>query len=234
MIVLFDLGNTLAAYYRRDEFRPILERAVAGALDELRARHLPTVEYDSALEAALAENREAGDLRVRPMADRLARIFALPLPADLGQALCERFLAPIFEEGRLYEDTLPALERLRLAGHRTGIVSNTPWGSPPALWRGELQRLGLMDRVDSVVFCGDVGWRKPAPRIFEHAARQIGVSCSECLFVGDDPEWDIAGSAAVGMRAVLIDRANRFPAHRGKRITDLEGIFGILGQSTMR
>jgi len=35
--VLFDLGNTLAAYYRRDEFQPILERAVDNVLTELRA-----------------------------------------------------------------------------------------------------------------------------------------------------------------------------------------------------
>ena len=35
--VLFDVGNTLAAYYRREEFLPILDRAVARTSARLRA-----------------------------------------------------------------------------------------------------------------------------------------------------------------------------------------------------
>jgi len=51
-----------------------------------------------------------------------------------------------------------------LRGYRTGIISNLPWGSPPALWREEVGRLGVAGEVDEVVFCGDAGYRKPAPR----------------------------------------------------------------------
>jgi FMN phosphatase YigB (HAD superfamily) len=28
-----------------------------------------------------------------------------------------------------------------------------------------------------------------------------------CLFVGDDPRWDLVGPRALGMQALLIDRA---------------------------
>ena len=28
----------------------------------------------------------------------------------------------------------------------------------------------------------------------------------QCLFVGDDPKWDLAGPRAMGIEAVLIDR----------------------------
>jgi hypothetical protein len=37
--VLFDLGNTLAAYYRRDEFQPILERALDNVRGAAHARY---------------------------------------------------------------------------------------------------------------------------------------------------------------------------------------------------
>ena len=87
-----------------------------------------------------------------------------------------------------------------------GILSNTPWGSPAEPWREELARHGLLDAVDAGVFCRDVGWRKSDPRPFEFICRTLGVRPASCLFVGDDPRWDLAGARAVGMDARLIDR----------------------------
>lgn len=221
--VLFDLGNTLAAYYHRGEFRPVLARAVAGTAARLRAAGIPTAAADTLLARALRENREAPDHRFAPLRDRLARIFDLQpdAVAGFGEELCREFLGPIFAMGRVYGDVPSLLTTLRARGHRTAIVSNTPWGSPPDLWRTELERLGLSRLVDAVVLCGDVGWRKPAPPIFERAAAAVGARCDECVFVGDDPEWDVAGSTGVGMRAVLIDRDDRFPVHTGARIRSL-------------
>ena len=78
------------------------------------------------------------------------------------------------------------------------------------------------------MFCGDVGWRKPSPRIFEHAAARLGIACGQCLFVGDEPEWDVAGSGAVGMRPVLIDRDGRHSTHPGERIGGLHELLGSI------
>ena len=234
--VLFDLGNTLAAYYRSDEFAPILEEAVDGMLAELKAHDLAPESPNVVMERAIAENRESADCRVTPLAGRLERIFGLSFAghAGLESLLCERFLAPICRRGRLYDDTLALLDTLRRDGFPVGVVSNTPWGSPSALWRRELSRLGLEGSLDAVVFCGDVGWRKPAPQIFEHAAPAVGREPRLCLFVGDDPEWDMAGSEAAGMRAVLIDRDGRFPDYGGDRIESLSGILGLLQPDSPR
>jgi putative hydrolase of the HAD superfamily len=57
------------------------------------------------------------------------------------------------------------------------------------------------------VFCRDVGWRKPAPHIFTYALNQLQVEPEQCLFVGDNPLWDIQGPQQVGIQAVLLDRA---------------------------
>jgi len=70
-----------------------------------------------------------------------------------------------------------------------------------------LDRLGLAELFDAVVFCGDAGWRKPDPRPFLMAAEKLGVGPSSCLFVGDRPDWDLRGARAAGMEAVLIDRS---------------------------
>jgi putative hydrolase of the HAD superfamily len=87
------------------------------------------------------------------------------------------------------------------------LVSNTTWGSPSVLWREEIARHGLIDFFDVVVFCRDVGWRKPARAIFEHTLAELAVSPDACLFVGDDPRWDVAGPRACGIEAILVDRA---------------------------
>jgi putative hydrolase of the HAD superfamily len=228
--VLFDLGNTLAAYYRRDEFAPILERAVAGAREYLLGVGHAVDAFEPALARAIAENREAADFRFAPLADRLARIFDLGSEARvrIEAELCARFLEPIFAVGRVYPEVLTTLARLRADGFRTAIVSNAPWGSPPQLWRRELARLGLADSVDAVVLCGDVGWRKPARPIFEHACERLGVRSEECWFVGDELDWDVAGSAAVGMHPVLIDRGSRHPTFAGLRIRNLDELLSLL------
>ena len=48
--------------------------------------------------------------------------------------------------------------------------------------------------------------RKPARPIFQLAVTQLQVEPQECLFVGDDPRWDLAGPQAIGMDTCLIDR----------------------------
>ena len=206
--VLFDLGNTLVGYYGRADFPAILEQAIAGVQAYLRQRGLLDTPPQDLWQRVQDENREAVDHRVRPLEGRLARIFGLdPVPAtDVILAMCRCFLQPIFARACLYEDTLPVLRRLRAAGCRIAVVSNSPWGSPAELWREELERLGLRAHVDAAVFCGDVGWRKPARQIFEFTLEKLQARPEQCLFVGDDPRWDLVGPQALGMEAVLIDR----------------------------
>ena len=83
-------------------------------------------------------------------------------------------------------------------------MSNTPWGSPAASWKEELARHGLLDQVDAVVFCVDVGWRKPHPAPFQRALTRLEVPASEAIFVGDDPRWDVLGAESVGLHPLLL------------------------------
>lgn len=196
--VLFDLGGTLVRYYSRGEFPTLLEQAAL--------LHLPGEEVRR---RAGEENQEASDFRVRPLEERLARIFRLGESETSGErleALCRCFMRPILTLARRYDDTLPNLRRLRTEGYRVAIVSNTSWGSPAWLWREEIARHGLAEWIDATVFCRDVGWRKPAPQIFTFALEQVEARPEESLFVGDDYRWDVAGPRAVGIEAVLIDR----------------------------
>jgi len=206
--ILFDLGNTLVSYFDRAEFPAILRAGILGVQDYLQEQGLLRVDLETMWHGVRAEDHEAEDHRVRPLEGRLARIFQLEPDqvAAVEAETCRRFTAPIFARGRCYEDTLPTLQALRAGGYRLAIVSNTPWGSPGALWREELKRLGLDQWLNAVVFCTDARVRKPARPIFQLAVAQLQVEPQECLFVGDDPRWDLAGPRAMGMDTCLIDR----------------------------
>lgn len=221
--ILFDLGNTLVAYYRKDEFAPILRRAVMSVIAVLQRCDMVVPSVDAAMQAALAENSEAADHRFSPLMPRLQRIFNLPvhLAQSFEESLAAAFMEPIFATARVYEDTIPVLDALRHLGIKTAIVSNSPWGSTSTLWQLELARLDLRSRVDAAVFCGDVGWRKPALPIFQHAAALLQEKPEHCVFCGDDPDWDIRGSRAAGMKPLLLDRVGMHAGYIGDRIVSL-------------
>ncbi len=50
---------------------------------------------------------------------------------------------------------------------------------------------------------------KPEPLLFEMALEKLGVDPGDCLMVGDRPDTDIAGAAAIGMKTALV-RTGRF------------------------
>ena len=206
--VLFDLGGTLVQYFERSEWPGILGEGIAAVEKYLRSNGLPVPPPEVRSGRVAEENHEAPDYSVRPLEDRLVRIFFAG--QHLGErvdAMCRAFMTPVFTRSLVYEDAVPVLQELRSRGLRLGIVSNTTWGSPASLWREEVARHGLTPLVDAVVFCRDCGWRKPARPIFDLAMSQVAATPAECLFVGDDPRWDIAGPRALGMDAVLIDRS---------------------------
>lgn len=233
--VLFDLGNTLVEYYSRARLYEILELANREVHARLREHGSLRVTWDIAWERVRGENGEQPDFHVVPLIDRLSRVFELEqsdLSPDLANELCRCWLRPIFACARRYDDSLPVLQELRQNDYRTAIVSNTPWGSPGELWREEMRRLGLAGEVDEVVFCTDVGWRKPARQIFEYAMGKLGVGPDECVFVGDDPRWDIAGPEAIGMDAILIDRSGAAQNSGENAIRNLRELVSVLSALT--
>jgi len=229
--VLFDLGGTLVEYFERSEFPNILKQAINEVQSYLSQRRLLQISPEVMWRRVSEEDYEAKDYRVRPLEERLARIFQLDdlaQSSDLVKAMCQCFMKPIFARGRCYEDTLPTLQELRSRGFKTAIVSNTTWGSPANLWREEIKRLGLSAYVDVVVFCRDVGWRKPAKQIFEFTLKKLQVLPQHCIFVGDDPRWDLVGPRAVGIEALLIDRQGTSQDFREESIKNLYELPGRL------
>jgi putative hydrolase of the HAD superfamily len=207
--VLFDYGNTLVSYGTREDWPDVLTKCIANVTQLLRNHRLMHIPVDRLPERVQAQRIEFEDHRVYPLIERLRRIYDLQeaeVSDELALEACRQFLQPIFAFGNIYDDTMPTLTAIRQRGLKTAIVSNTPWGSPGAIWREEVTRHGLSDAVDEMVFCTDVGYRKPAAEPFRLALTKLGLQPEQCVFIGDDPRWDIAGPRAIGMDAIFIDR----------------------------
>jgi putative hydrolase of the HAD superfamily len=132
---------------------------------------------------------------------------------ELGWEVSENF--------ELYEDALPALEEVRRAGLRIGIVSNGIRDLTEFVAHHRLD-------VDAIVDSRSHGRVKPHPTIFEAALDLLGVRAIDAVMVGDSLEEDIEGARALGMRAILVDRDERHPEVED-RLTDLLGLPAALG-----
>jgi putative hydrolase of the HAD superfamily len=203
--VIFDLGNTLVGYYGSAGFRPILRECLRHAAEALGFVPDESTE-EEIYQQALILNSEPADYAVRPLEGRLRQLFQHRARLDdaILAAASEAFLIPILATAKPDPDALPVLAALRERGIKTAIVSNTPWGSASRMWHAELRRLGLHDAVDAVVFCMDVGWRKPHRAPFIRALDLLGVQAHRAAFVGDHPQWDVAGARQAGLWPVLL------------------------------
>lgn len=114
-------------------------------------------------------------------------------------ARLERFRAGIVEHLHLDGRTRDMLERLKKR-YRLGLVTN----GTSATQRRKLRKLCLENLFDAVTISGEVGFKKPDPRAFQHALQQLGILPAAVIFVGDDPISDIAGARALGMIAVQV------------------------------
>ncbi len=71
---------------------------------------------------------------------------------------------------------------------------------------------GIDTLVETIVVSSDVGEAKPHPRPFRRALSALGAAPAETWFVGDHPEHDVVGAAALGMQTVWISRGRAWPS----------------------
>lgn len=102
---------------------------------------------------------------------------------------------------------LEAVQRLRRAGLRLALISN---GGPSQ--RRKLAAAGLAESLfASIQISGELGHAKPAPAIFEAALRALGLSPEQAMMIGDSPDEDIRGAAALGLATCWIARGRSYP-----------------------
>ena len=150
----------------------------------------------SAMESSTGSDRD----RAAVYLEALFRLAGVP-DARMGEV--RECLRRMHGERHLWcsvrEHTHDALARLRAAGLRLGIVSNSDGRVDQAL-----SAAGLREYFDVVIDSSVFGTEKPDPAIFRAALQALDVAPEEALYVGDLYDVDVLGARAAGMDAVLL------------------------------
>ncbi|WP_320774476.1 HAD family hydrolase [Streptomyces sp. CRN 30] len=181
-LALFDLDGTLVD--RRAAF--------ADAIAELARDHAYGPEIERWLRTELADEAGRGDFV------RLRDTFGLGEDPDhLWRVYVDRMAAAV----TCRPAVLDSLARLKEAGWSVGVATN----GASDIQRAKVRATGLADLVDGIAASGDIDVRKPDPRLFELAAARCGTQLTPSDWMtGDNPETDIAGGAAAGLRAIWV------------------------------
>lgn len=211
--VFFDFYNTLAGF---DPPREVIQsRAAAGSGIPLE-KHGVDAGYH--LADAFMAMQNAGPRPVRAMTsperDAFFARFEQLVLQGAGHEVDLDTAGRVWREVRaqeyklaLFEDVVPGLAALRQMGLKLGVVTNLDSTGDRVI-----ANFGLTGRVDFAVTAREAGFEKPHPPIFIAALQRAGVPAAQAVHVGDQPDADVKGALAVGMRAVLMDRSGQ---HRG-------------------
>lgn len=107
-----------------------------------------------------------------------------------------------------HEGAVEVLSRLKDSGYRTAVISNISKSGIP-FWKAS--PLSLL--VDAPVMSCLMRTMKPDPRMYTTACSLLEVEPSDCLYVADGWDDELAGAAAVGLLPVLI-------RHPGSPVSD--------------
>jgi putative hydrolase of the HAD superfamily len=181
--------------------------ARAAALADLQ-KH-PELEHDEEIWIAFSQRM------LRGMGAEGERVRDCAVAIEQAWARAEHF--------EIYEDVLPVLDELRRQGIGIGVVTNGARDLDEFI-----DHHGLREHVDVAVSSRAHGRVKPHESIFRAALDELGVEPEDAAMVGDSPEDDIEGARALGMRALLLDRDERFP-DEPDRLPDLYALPPALG-----
>lgn len=195
--VLCDLDDTL---YPQASWLEGAWRAVAAAgsrygLDE--GAFLGALQGD----AALGSGR--GGIIDRALAAVGGSLLNRPGTPDLVPYLVAVFRAHRPTRVEPYPGVREALTRLRMAGVRLAVV--TDGDVDMQAWK--VRALGLSAFFECVVVSdalGGRGMRKPHSAPFLAALQGLGLGPGRCVVIGDRPEIDVTGAAAVDIRAIRV------------------------------
>jgi putative hydrolase of the HAD superfamily len=225
--VLFDVGETLV------HPSPSFPELFSAVVESAGHRRSPDAVIDASRAVFHRFSEAARDVELWTTSpERSARFWKsvyermlgeLKIPDDglLADVLYATFTDPA--NYALFDDVVPTLDELEAAGLVLAIVSNFE-----AWLEDLLATLGVRDRFGVRVISGREGVEKPDPRIFELALDRLALDPADAMYVGDNPEFDVAPAVALGMTPVLIDRRDRYPDEQSTRIADLRELAGLV------
>jgi putative hydrolase of the HAD superfamily len=126
--------------------------------------------------------------------------------AKLDEDLAEGYVMESPRKTHLFPHTHETLSHLK-SKYRVGLITN----GFSEVQQIKIRQSNLEAYFDHVIISEQVGFKKPDPIIFQHAAGLCKAHVSACLMIGDNLDTDIKGALDAGMDALLFDPLSRHP-----------------------
>jgi putative hydrolase of the HAD superfamily len=102
-----------------------------------------------------------------------------------------------------FDDVIPSLEKLK-PRYRLATLSNG---------NADLGTIGIAHHFEVRLHAADLGCAKPDVRVYHALAEALTLDPAQILFVGDEPQCDVAGPRNAGMQTVWVNRGgHEWPA----------------------
>ena len=129
-----------------------------------------------------------------------------------------RRVYPDPERWRLFDDTIPTLDRLCSQGWTHVVLSNHVPDLPHIM-----QHLGLGRYIARVFNSAQTGYEKPHPQAFRAVLEAIG-EVAKIWMIGDSYAADVIGAESVGIPAILVRKARGDAEYYCSDLTRVPGI----------
>ena len=104
-----------------------------------------------------------------------------------------------------FSDTMSTIRRLKRAGFRFGMVSDSD--GTPGMKMKRIRQQPFLKYLEGIVVAGeDTPNVKPSRRPFVLIAKRLGLKPRNSVYIGDNPNTDIQGARGVGMMMILVKR----------------------------
>jgi putative hydrolase of the HAD superfamily len=112
----------------------------------------------------------------------------------------------------VFSDTMSTIRRLKKAGFRLGMVSDSD--GTPGMKMKRIRRQPFLKFFETIIVAGENTPNvKPSMKPFTLVAKRLGLRPSNCVYIGDNPNTDIEGAKGVGMMMILIRRRGPKDGH---------------------
>lgn len=125
------------------------------------------------------------------------------------------------------EEVPGALARMRDAGYRLAVLSNTE-----SNLRDRIAAAGIGPFFETLVISAEVGSEKPDHVIFDEALRRMAVTPDRALHVGDFYSIDVVGARGVGITPVMLDARGLSSDRDVLRVASLTELADLLGSDS--
>ena len=215
--VIFDMYETLITHFKSPLY---FGKQIAEDMDipEKKFREIwdPT-DYD----------RSIGKMTLEEVLEQILKASDKYTPELVQKIADKRTVAKIECFNHLHEEILPMFETLKKQGYRIGLISNC-YFEEAAVIRNSV----LWKYFDAPYLSCEQGVAKPEEKIFHQCVEALGVTCEECLYVGDGGSKELETAERRGMKPIqavwYLQKGSKQPTWRKPEFLQAESPLCVL------